>query len=71
MNMTRKALYFGDHGLIAQQIRHFKFGVTRLTRAQQFTRAADLQIFCAMTKPSLLSRNTCKRICAVFDSGAL
>ena len=45
MNMASQALNFWDHGLIAQQIRHFELGVPRLTRAQQFARAADLQVF--------------------------
>ncbi len=34
VNMTGNTLNFGDHGLIAQQISYFKFGVTRLARAQ-------------------------------------
>lgn len=71
MNVAGEALNLGDHGLIAQQIRDFEFCIPRLTRAQQFTGSADLRVFCAITKPSLLSRSTCKRIWAVFESGAL
>ena len=43
--MTRNALNFGDHCLVAQQIGNFEFGIARLAGAQQFARAADLKIF--------------------------
>jgi hypothetical protein len=45
MNMAGEALNFRDHGLIAQQVRNFELRVPRLAGAQQFTRAADLQVF--------------------------
>ena len=45
MNVAGESLNLGDHGLIAQQIRDFEFRIPRLTRAQQFTGPADLQVF--------------------------
>lgn len=44
MEMASDALHFGDHRLIAQQIRHLEFGAAGLAGAQQLARAADLQI---------------------------
>ena len=43
--MASNALNLGDHGLIAQQVRYFKFGVAGLAGAEKLPGAADFQVF--------------------------
>ena len=45
MNMASNALNVGDHRLIAQQVRYFKFGVAGLAGAEQLAGTADFEVF--------------------------